>query len=495
MQDNGIKQRKNIEDYLVGLVGGTEGARYYTSISVEREKMIEYFQSFKGYGTSTKIVKGDIAEFFHCGTFNINAAQKGSLHRVFVDRSHDLGSVDISSNFGKKYGLKYMKTAEISAKHQAMSVLDGVYKNNPNISGEKVQEVLLKNGYGDANLFDALYEGQVRIIPTEQLEIARDYLNRKILEESAKRPEQVARYKETLEMLDDRIRDDNGITSETLSVNQAEELAGLAKEGNITASVLGLEEVDLLKLEYVAQNAMNAGIQMAAIAAGIDLVLNLYEKYKKENKFVWDYSVEDWTEIFKSVGEKSFRAGVTASTLFFAGSYCSSAVPAVSALLMATFGIATLIPDYINGKITQNEFIIETEMVCMDAAIILLGTVIGQLVIPTPALGALLGAIAGSIAIAIIEHFWGDELREVLRVFNEHVKSLLEHIKEFFVKLWQRICTFFKKIKGKIIECMLDDDYNRSLHSKYTREKDCAKQKRQEVSVNYSRQRKENIYE
>ena len=51
-----------------------------------------------------------MAEFWHAGTFNIDATVKGSNHRAEVLRSHDLGSVDITTNCGKNYSSKYFSS-------------------------------------------------------------------------------------------------------------------------------------------------------------------------------------------------------------------------------------------------------------------------------------------------------------------------------------------------------------------------------------------------
>lgn len=70
------------------------------------------------------MLKGDVAEFWHSGTFNIKAALDGSDHRAFVDRSHDFASTDISTNFGDRYGLKFYSDGQASAKAQAVSIFN-----------------------------------------------------------------------------------------------------------------------------------------------------------------------------------------------------------------------------------------------------------------------------------------------------------------------------------------------------------------------------------
>ena len=78
--------------------------------------------AFEGYKTPSAQLKGDVAEFWHAGTFNVNAALKGSENRAVVNRSNDFASVDVSLNSGEEFSLKYYSSGVDSAKQQAASV-------------------------------------------------------------------------------------------------------------------------------------------------------------------------------------------------------------------------------------------------------------------------------------------------------------------------------------------------------------------------------------
>ena len=456
-----------LSSLVANMYGGYKGITYRTTVLSERDELIKNLNAFKGYCTDIDKLKGNIAEEYHAGTFNLDAAMKGSSHRVYVDHSHEFASTDISSNYGKKYGLKYYKTAEESAKQQAKSVFERFKEYQAKGGQDSLADFLKKRHYTDeAVLNDPIYKGQVRIVPKEQMEDAVKWLERKIAEEGAKRPEQVARYKETLKLLKDRIADGKGAESIPLSTEDAKKLAQLAKEGKIDAKVLNLSDSDVMKLNYVVQNAAKVGLQAAAISAGVSLVVEVLQKYLSEGKSLADFEREDWAEIFGDTLFNAGVAGISATTLSIVGSYCQSAVPGVGALLMAVFGIAALVPDYMDGKISQEEFIVEAEMVCLDAALILAGSALGQMAIPVPGLGMAIGAIAASIAWQIINYFWGDELRELLVVINQKIAEMLDAIKEFFVGLWEALVEFFKNLLDHI-KLLLDKDFNYNLKYKY----------------------------
>lgn len=171
---------------------------YIATVNEEIDKLLKDLNSLEGFKTASKVLKGDAAEFWHAGTFNIDAALKDSQHRAFVDRSHDFASTDISTNFGDRYGLKYYIDARASAKAQSVSIFQRYKEYQGKGGSDSLEKFLSDRGYSEADtiLSDPIYAGQIRIIPRDQLEDAVAWLERMIKTEAARRPEQVHRYEE-----------------------------------------------------------------------------------------------------------------------------------------------------------------------------------------------------------------------------------------------------------------------------------------------------------
>ena len=140
---------------------------------------------FFGDHTPVKQLKGDIAEFWHAGTFNVNTAINESANRATVERSTDFASVDVSSNFGVDYGLKYYATAEESAKVQATSVFQRFMEYQHKGGKDSLEKFLADRHYTSEDVLnDPIYEGQVRLIPADQLKAATTWLQEKNCERS-----------------------------------------------------------------------------------------------------------------------------------------------------------------------------------------------------------------------------------------------------------------------------------------------------------------------
>ena len=66
-----------------------------------------------------------------------------------IGRSHDFASADVSSNFGKDFGLKYYKTGADSAKQQAKSVFERFKEYQSQGGKDSLEEFLSKRGLND----------------------------------------------------------------------------------------------------------------------------------------------------------------------------------------------------------------------------------------------------------------------------------------------------------------------------------------------------------
>ena len=143
---------------------------YVNNVYTEILKLMKNLNDFKGFQTGINQLKGNIAEFWHSGTFNINAVTRGSTNRTFVLQSNEFGSVDIASNFGNDYGLKYYKTGVDSANQQAKSIFEKFKEYQAHGGKDDLNKFLSDRGFSNKDINNAIYAWQYRIIPKEQLE-------------------------------------------------------------------------------------------------------------------------------------------------------------------------------------------------------------------------------------------------------------------------------------------------------------------------------------
>ena len=159
--------------------------------------------------------KGFVAEEFHAGTFNLDAIRQGSEHRAFTLQDNGYGSVDIDTNFGRQYSLKYANTAQDAEAYQA--VLDR-----------------------DTRL--PKYHEQERLIAAEQVDEAKAWATRRAGKDSLTRQDVSASHTETGKHLVGKVSDGEGVESRELSIKESKAIAREAKDGGFDPEKHGISK-------------------------------------------------------------------------------------------------------------------------------------------------------------------------------------------------------------------------------------------------------------
>ena len=406
----------------------TQGSMYASQVSgqyvqgVEEaiQQLAEDMNDKMGSKEGVDTLKGFIAEYWHADTFNINAALKNSAHRATIEKSTEAASVDVSTNFGMNYSMKYYATGVDSAKQQATNVIQAYHKYLSKSKTETpmtFEEYISKNNYSRElqQQLMSVYHGQGRIIPTEQLNDAIKFLERKIATEAAKegsnRAALLESYKETLEKLMDGIKDNEGTESIPLTKSEAEAIADLCKTGDFKPEDFGFTLEKLITPEYMIQQALKAGITSAVITLVLQIGPEIYKAI--------DYLVKNGEidiELLKKTGLKAlsssaegFIRGAVSASITIAckagklGAQLSNVTPGMVGAF-TTIVINTMKNGYdvARGKMTTREM---ATRLTKDTAISLsaiAGGTVGQALLPElPVLGYMLGSFVGSVVASI----------------------------------------------------------------------------------------------
>lgn len=232
--------------------------------------------------------KGYVAEEFVSGTFNIDALKKGSKHMTFTLQDNGYGSVDIGTNFGKSYSLKYSNLAEKAENYQA--VLN--------------EDTRLPK-----------YQGQERLIAPEQVDEAKAWATRRAIKDMYTRPDVSASHKDTGDHLVGVISDGEGVQSKELSIREANAIAKEAKNGGFAPEKHGIsKEVYLteVRVDYL-NRAVRAGLTAATITAIAQLVPELYKAIDyliKHGEITLNQLKKSGSKVISTSGEAFLRGSI-----------------------------------------------------------------------------------------------------------------------------------------------------------------------------------------
>ncbi len=118
--------------------------------------------------------------------------------------------------------------------------------------------------------------------------------------------------------------------------------------------------------------------------------------------------------------------------------------PLAASFVSASFGVSSLYSSYKKGEITAEEMVEQGEILCFDTTLNLLGSTIGQTLIPVPYLGAVIGSIAANVLGGIIKNELNAREKELLRISNIRYKENLQKLDE---QLAKEIMTIVKRMK------------------------------------------------
>lgn len=156
------------------------------------------------------------------------------------------------------------------------------------------------------------------------------------------------------------------------------------------------------------QASLNEGLKAAGAAAAVGGAINfssaLYLKYKNEGKNVFkgELTNEDWKDIGVGTLKASALSGITGASVYGLTNCAGLAAPLAGAFVTATKGIGSLVNDYHQGKLSFEEFKINSIFICADSAGVGLAALAGQTLIPIPILGAVIGSLAGKFVCGIL---------------------------------------------------------------------------------------------
>jgi hypothetical protein len=133
----------------------------------------------------------------------------------------------------------------------------------------------------------------------------------------------------------------------------------------------------------------------AAIAASLNTITVIYSKVKKGKK-IQDFDKDDWKEIGISSASAGAKGGVTARSIYALTNLTSLSAPFAGAVTSVAMGLSFLLADLNKDQISLDEFVTQGQVICIEAGIAATGGAIGQMLIPIPVLGSVIGTVTAN---------------------------------------------------------------------------------------------------
>lgn len=173
------------------------------------------------------------------------------------------------------------------------------------------------------------------------------------------------------------------------------------------------------------EGAKAAGIS-AAIEGGVAFCMSVARK-RKEKKFS-EFTADDWKEIGLDTGKGTVKGGIRGATIYVLTNFTATPANVASAYVTALFGIAAQVKALEERRVSEEDFVINCETVCLDVTVSAIASVAGEILIPIPILGAVIGNVAGEFMYELCKKAGAEKSQQVIVGYHQEMAQLNQQL-------------------------------------------------------------------
>lgn len=213
----------------------------------------------------------------------------------------------------------------------------------------------------------------------------------------------------------------------------------------------------------------------------------------KSGKGIKDFTSEDWEEIATETGVGTVKGGIRGASnyavtstvmseapkIYDAGickevliSYNKTVATTANAVVTASFGLAEQVHKFRKNKITELEFLGNSQIVCLDASVSALSSLIGQMLIPVPVLGAIIGNAVGTMMYKIAKDSFSKKEQTIIEQYYEELIELNNKLDKQYQQFVFMLSKSFEEFLS-ILEKAFSPDINVALNGSVELAKAC----------------------
>ncbi len=174
------------------------------------------------------------------------------------------------------------------------------------------------------------------------------------------------------------------------------------------------------------QEGLKAAGISAAIEGGMAFCMSIAGK-RKEKKFS-EFTEDDWNDIGIATGKGTIKGGVRGGVIYVLSNFTETPANVASAYVTAAFGVAAQVRALERGEVTKEDFVINCETVCLDVSVSAIASLAGQVLIPIPVLGAVIGNVAGEFAYELCKKQGSEYSQRIIATYNKEMQSLEQEL-------------------------------------------------------------------
>ncbi len=203
-----------------------------------------------------------------------------------------------------------------------------------------------------------------------------------------------------------------------------------------------------------AKPTFQEGIKATAVAAvlegGMTFAIKVYQK-RKSGKKIYDFTQEDWKEVGCDTLIGTGKGAVRGVAVYTMTNYTPVPSPIASAMVTASFGVTAQARKMRKGELTAGEFIDNCEVICLDVAISALSSMLGEIMIPIPILGTIIGNTVGMFMYEISKSYLTTTEQKIIDSYRRDCESYVTNLDNDYCDFVKKLNENFSKFDSIII--------------------------------------------
>lgn len=220
------------------------------------------------------------------------------------------------------------------------------------------------------------------------------------------------------------------------------------------------KKIEAQKAPTIREGVKAAGTA-AAVTASLSALTAIYRKLKEGKKLQY-FDREDWIEIGLDGAKAGGKAGVTAGAIYALTNLTSLSAPFAGAVASAIMGMSSLLTDLKQDQISMDEFITQGQVLCIEAGIAATGGAIGQILIPIPVLGSIIGTVTANLLWGFAKGKLGVREQELKRKLDTYTESILTKVEQAYQEIIAKINETYSRYHT-LIEAAFDVEVNSAV--------------------------------
>lgn len=225
------------------------------------------------------------------------------------------------------------------------------------------------------------------------------------------------------------------------------------------------KEQKLNQAQHITDPSWAEAAKYSAISAAITglsaATLRIYSKIHNGKK-IGDFTIQDWKEVGYDFAANGAKGGISGAAIYGLTKIGKLSAPFAGAITSSTMGTASLFYAYKQGSISKTDL---SDSICalnVEAGLAAVGAALGQVAIPIPALGAIVGSAITKSAIMVTKYVIGEKEKELekqlLSIYNEAISKLDDKCQQIL-----KIISEYYETLGILINAALSENPSERL--------------------------------